>query len=344
MFKLAGLILDPYDDPAFVDHPRTAVSLPTPDEVARLPDRDFAVVIKTAAGTHRKYPVATPNLLKVSSAYFDEFGAQLPEDIRAAVHCRLADAARRFNVKLAGAAAAPPPDATCFVFSLASEAPASGPARAPATKLAAAAIVQDELIRNFVRMTPSERALAVADLCKTAEVTDPRLTPYRPRDVFGGRLSEGLRQREFVLADEPIKLAQFEALLDDLPKLGARAAAVMLDRFDRSAGLTGRVIDAYVTCWDGVEKRAAADPMQRQHAAIERLATQHAHLVQQTLDEPTASAFLRAPFAFWQSAPAAVKKLLTRMADAAADGGTRPRRRITLPAALQALREGSSTC
>ena len=301
MFKLAGRILDAYDDPAFVDHPRTTELLPSPDAVARLKDRDFAVVIKTAAGVHRKYPLATPALLKVSAAYFDEFGAQLPDDIRAAVHRRLADAATRHGVKLAGAAAAPPPEATTFTFTLPTSGPSDAPTRRPATKLAAAAVAEDALLRHFGRMRPSERALAVADLAKSAAIVDPRLLAYRPRDDFGPRFGEGLRQREFVLAAEPIKLAQFEALLDRLSQSGAKTAAVLLDRFDRSAGLEGRVLDAYVTCWDGPAKTAAADPMDLQRAKIERLASENAQKIRTYFDESIASAFLRAPWAYYQT-------------------------------------------
>src|SRR3990172_9821611 len=54
------------------------------DDLAKLPDKDFALVVLTKTGQkQRKYPVHTPDSLALSIHYFGKTGMALPEKARA---------------------------------------------------------------------------------------------------------------------------------------------------------------------------------------------------------------------------------------------------------------------
>lgn len=85
MIKIASLVLDLYDD----ERAELARQLPAElheckvasrDEVDALQDRDFALVVKTAAGVRRKFPVHTLDNLKVSHAFFNMVKDTLPAE------------------------------------------------------------------------------------------------------------------------------------------------------------------------------------------------------------------------------------------------------------------------
>lgn len=97
--KVASLVLDLYDDEkgtvarAFPSelHDCKVASL---DDVRDLPNRDFALVMKTASGLVRKFPVHNLDNLKISQAYFDQAKAHLPVEAVQAAEAKFASRGR----------------------------------------------------------------------------------------------------------------------------------------------------------------------------------------------------------------------------------------------------------
>lgn len=96
MIKVASLVLDCYDD----TDGHVARSLPaaahacqvdSPDIVAELSDSQFGLVMKTASGVVRKYPLHTEDARKLSFAYFMATGAKLPEAAQKMARSRMND-------------------------------------------------------------------------------------------------------------------------------------------------------------------------------------------------------------------------------------------------------------
>lgn len=349
MIKLAGLILDPYDDPQFVDSPEVKdAGLPMPEDVAGFRDRDFAIIIKTAARRHRKYPVSTSVLTKLSAAYFNEFGSQLPKDMQESVRYHMKLAADRHGITLDGFASRPvegpkPHEVVSFGEEVEVQ-PGLG-------KEAAFAFAQREFLNNVARMTPAERALAANDLSKVGEVDDSRVFDYVPKDEFGPLLGKGLDQRRTALSGNQEKLAALDDLSRRIEGLGARRGAVILDQFDKLAGIRDRVIDAYRTCWGGFVKVADANGRQfgvgglsEETYRIETLARAHGDAVRQVFSDDIARAFLRDPIAYYQSADGQVKRTLKALASNV--GKRNPKSEIhreQVPSARETIRSGEYT-
>ena len=95
MIKIAARTLDIYDD----DEHKIARRLPAElhqlhvaarDEVEELPDRCFGLVMKTAQGLRRRFPLHTEDSLKLSQAYFHQVRDELPLEIQETVEQKLA--------------------------------------------------------------------------------------------------------------------------------------------------------------------------------------------------------------------------------------------------------------
>lgn len=96
MIKVASLVLDFYDD----TDGQVARSLPaevhgyqidSPDVVADLADSQFGLVMKTAAGIVRKFPLHTEESRKLSFAYFAKTAEKLPAEARKVAEARMND-------------------------------------------------------------------------------------------------------------------------------------------------------------------------------------------------------------------------------------------------------------
>lgn len=92
MFKVANLVLDVYSDHG-CEVARTlpadlhTVKVASADEVARLPDRCFGLVLKTASGEVKRYfPLHDADAVKLSSAYFERTRNALPGVVQEACH------------------------------------------------------------------------------------------------------------------------------------------------------------------------------------------------------------------------------------------------------------------
>lgn len=86
MFKLAGRVLDFYDDPDFVTNLQAQAlfgdKLYSPEAVHGLPDKMFTVKIATRNGDVRKWPVFNKLATRLSGAYFSAVANDLPTNLR----------------------------------------------------------------------------------------------------------------------------------------------------------------------------------------------------------------------------------------------------------------------
>ncbi len=298
MLKLAGRILDQYDDPAFVSSPDvTAVGLMSSDAVAALPDRDFAMVAKLASGKHRRFPVPNKKMAAVSAAYFAENGGQLPPEWRTKVAARLRE--------VLGSITEPVVDDTAHGVSISID---------DAKKLAA-----DEFLRNFDRMTPGERVCAASDLHAAGIADDSRILDYVPSPVFGPMLKQGMRDRRAALVGDTTKLAALANLESRFAAIGPIRAACALDEFDRATKIAKRVPDAFRTVWGGTVKPLAPKSDLEEQYRIDTLAKEHAEHVKGVFAEPIASAFLRDPRGYFKNATGQIKSVLRTLVSAVAN-------------------------
>lgn len=310
MIKLAGLIIDSYDDPKFVSDPMAKERLPSPEAISALKDRDFAVIIKTAARTHRKYPICSADLVKVSSAYYNEYSHYLDEDMREAARTKIQEAAVEYGVKLAGAVSAPA-SASTFVFT--AIAPQQYEDFKGVTKQAAFDIAVDRFVSMHSRMTPFERAMAASALNKLGSISDQRVFDYVPKATYGPKFVPGIKERLSLIRDNHIKVAQLGNLVEDLIKRDAQSGAVLLDKFDKLAELENRVPDAFITCWGGFIQKEARDVLSEEERAIETLAVVHGDIVKRVLNESTASSFIRDPVGFYRKSSGPAKTTLNTL-------------------------------
>lgn len=309
MLKLAGLIIDGYDDPELVNNPNFKSSgLPAADEIANLQDRDFALIIKTASGTHRKFPVASPALVKVAAAYFNNYSHQLPGSMRKAAQFRIQQAAGEQGVALDGDVATPVDYVSGYSFTV------SGDRMQPSqsiTKEAAFDLAKNEWLANFGRMTPAERVVSAHSLSKVAEIDDQRILDYVPKNGYGPNFAHGMDQRARIAREDTIKHAQFLDLQGRMTAMDSKRGAILLDQFDKMAGFTGRVPDAYVTCWGGSTKLASCDMTSLQQNQVANLAVNFPGVVRQAFSTEVANRFLRAPIQYYNYvASPAVKKAI----------------------------------
>ena len=86
MFKIAGRVLDFYDDPAFMKSLRAqslfGTSLVPLERIHKIPDSGFAVKIATAHGEVRKWPIYNKTATAISGRYFCEVCEDLPSNLR----------------------------------------------------------------------------------------------------------------------------------------------------------------------------------------------------------------------------------------------------------------------
>jgi len=337
MFKLAGKVFDAYDD-----HSRTGrtiaqrAGLPTSDEIAALPDRDFALVVKTASGVQRRYPLATANLVKAAQLYFEAYGDRLPQRARSITAWRIKAAADKFNLGSIGSVTAtvqadPPEEAqrTGVVHEqdlMPDETTSALWHGRRLDKVAAALEVQELFLSNYDRMTPAERAVAAHHITKLGEVTDPRVYDYVPKSRFGPKLAEGLRQRRTLVRDDVVKTAQLHELMKTFLSVGPAQSAILLNQFDKQAQIEERVLDAFVTCWGGFTKSAACfDPTSAKHHKLTALSTEHIGSVRSVLDQEITDAFSRDPLGYYERALPKVKRVLDHLMAAI---GSPPKRSV----------------
>lgn len=340
MLKIAGKIIDSYDDPAFLAHPDLKSSgLPSLEDLDRMPDRDFALVIKTAAGRVRKFPVGSADQVRVSAAYFKKSAELLPEDIQKVAASGISTAADKFSMAVSIPKMAAYPSNEVILKEYRDDSFEVGLDKQAAVKRA-----EDELIAHYGRMTPLERALAANDLNKVAEVSDARIYDYVIKDRIGPNIDTGIRQRMTHLSGDPVKTASLTCVLQRMKSVDPGRAAIMLHQFDKLANYSGEVLDAFRTCWGGFTKAAEAIGSVMDYK-IMTLARAHGEEISRVFARSISEPFLRDPLGYYKTrAKGQVKALLTDMANQV--GKKNPSteiRRDQVAGAKEAIRSGDFT-
>lgn len=108
MFKLAGLVLDQFDDPklslvSFTDIPERFRELPVhaPDEMDKLAQDDYAVFIQTGQNDFNgigKYPIKRAGDAILSLRYFEKTASHLPPEARAIAGLNIKNALARHGL------------------------------------------------------------------------------------------------------------------------------------------------------------------------------------------------------------------------------------------------------
>jgi len=270
MFKLAGRVLDFYDDPDFVTN-LTAQSLfgdklYAPEEVHSLPDKMFTVKIATRQGTVRKWPVFNKLAVRLSGEYFNAAARELPEDLRNTAGFFLKTAHQRHGLALPSALDQDFPQPETWIVELPSE--SSSEIMQEPTIQAMTKRAQDDFLSSLREMDPEERfnqANAIFELCKKAQVDlDSRIWDYVEKERFGPHLQDELQTRRTMIkeASGDVLAESFIQTLSKFTDQGLRKFAEIILSFDRQAGLDsewdGRLRDPYEAVYGGMEMKKQA--------------------------------------------------------------------------------------
>jgi hypothetical protein len=292
MYKLAGRILDSYDDPAFLDYPGTqklfGSTLKDPADLDELQDKDFAVKIATASGKHRRFPVYNAEITKISCAYFEEATEHLPEEIVETAGFFLGRACEKFNIEKTASVAA------CTAPQLSTVASTTEMTALPGIRSEAMLSKYAErlLVNKLPTMTPQDRVVAADAFCKEAsadDITEKAVWDYATKPLYGPYFEEGLSaRRELSKSAGMTELTTWDAVEPLVRKAEPSDGAVLLEQFDKLAGFNTRYKDgfpdAYFTCYSGwrLPKEAAeiADwHIEATYAPNDALAETREHLV-----------------------------------------------------------------
>jgi hypothetical protein len=253
--KLAGAIVDSYDDIQFLQHAENCGMLGTeflnPEQLDKLADTDFAVEIIDGLHSHRKFPVYNEAITKVSCVYWAENKSKLPEAVVKTAGYYLSNALTRHNLNippiLAGFAPAP------FSVKLAN---VTNPTLISVD--AAAAAVSQLIDNKMSRLSPEDRTVAATALNKVAENELSKMAwDYLPKAAFGPNLDAAIESRKGLLkaASDWTKLMTLAKLAGQKKEMGPEKFASALYEFDKLAGYDTRyssgLIDPFYACYSG---------------------------------------------------------------------------------------------
>ena len=245
MFKVAGRVLDFYDDPNFIANiGARSLDLVPLEEVGALTDKAFAVKIATAHGDVRRWPVYNKTATALSGRYFCEVADTLPENLRNAAGWFLKRAHLRHDLNLP------------YGFSGVFPRPESGlvtledvPEIAPLDHEFLAKSAQDDYLHAMGRLTPRERFDRANKLFKIAAATgsglDNRIWDYVEKEKHGPWLRDELRDRHTLVKEgASAHLADtFLEVMNEAVSAGPSAIMGALETFDKLAGLEERYDD-----------------------------------------------------------------------------------------------------
>lgn len=271
MFKLAGRVLDFYDDPEFVTNLKAQAlfgdKLYAPEEIHGLPDKMFTVKIATRHGTVRKWPVFNKLAVRLSGAYFDDVAKDLPEDLRNTAGYFLKKAHIDYCLNLPDSLLPKFPQPNGWEVDLDGQKEDLSIMEAPdITTLAKQA--QEDFLGEMSRMPPEERfqqANAIFELCKKAQCDlDSRVWDYVEKERFGPYLKEELESRKTMIkeASGEVMAEAFVSTVASFTDQGLRKIAEIITGFDRQAGLDAewdkRLRDPYEAIYGGLSMKKQA--------------------------------------------------------------------------------------
>ena len=261
MLKLAGNVIDMYDDPSFMADPRGQAllgsELKKPEELNKLTDKDFAVKVASDGVIYRKYPVYNQTSTSLSCAYFLQKEAELPDEFKKTAGRRLVEACKRYEMTI-------PENLQKYASSAASKLVKIAQPTAPSTINDADTLfelTERRLLAEFPKMTPEYRVNSAVQMEKVAgeRKLAQMIYDYLPKDNYGPLFKIAMNARLAVLHGESaddFKLDTFSELAKSASQLHPAQFALRLREFDKLAGFDTRyaagLIDPYKACFGGV--------------------------------------------------------------------------------------------
>jgi len=319
MFKVAGRVLDFYDDLDFIAHIEARnLDLVPLEKIGSLRDRDFAVKIATAHGDVRRWPVYNKTATALSGRYFCAVADDLPENLRNAAGYFLKRAHLRHDLNL--------PYGLAGVFPR----PVSGhvvleetPEIQPLDHEFLAKSAQDDFLHVMSGLSPQERYDRANKLFKIACATgvglDERIWDYVEKEKHGPYLREELKARHALVKEgAAAHLADtFLEVMAPVVHQGHTAIREALETFDKLAGLESRyddgLRDPYLAVYGGLamEKIGSKEEDIRKWK-LQTLATKHVELAK-IFDPLFVSKFVNDPEKTLKEAGTVEKRILTHM-------------------------------
>lgn len=320
MFKVAGRVLDFYDDPDFVPQiSARGLDLVPLEKVGGLSDRDFAVKIATLNGDVRRWPVYNKTATALSGRYFCEVADSLPENLRNAAGYFLKRAHLRHDVSLPYGLAGVFPRPSSGYVALEEGSDEVTPL-SPSMLFKSA---QQDFLSIMSALTPKERFDRANKLFKVASVTgedlDKRVWDYVEKEKHGPYLRDELRDRHTLVKEGTNQhLADtFLRIMSDVTQGSPQEVTEAIETFDKLAGLSGRydkgLRDPYLAVYGGLsmEKLGARDEDIREWK-LKTLATKGREL-EKIFDSAFVSRFVNDPKRTLEEAGTVEKRILNHM-------------------------------
>lgn len=323
MFKLAGAVVDMYDDPDFhssesaQDLIKEGHLIPL-EEVPKLQDRDFAVKILTKAGAHRKFPVFNKVATVLSGRYFEEIEDGLPEEIRQIAGFFLKQAHERFSIDLTPSLLEEYeiPEHNEVVYT-----PEEDDGRIRSTEVVVK-LAQYSFLEHHRSMTPLEKVAKAIEIDRAIRscgevVTEQEVWDYVPKEEYGQGVEDMLRQRADLIKEAGTKVAAaFDEILKEFAKMSAFEGPFLIHQFDKTAGFDyryglGGIEDPFYGAWSGFplpKKEAGAKEDLLRHK-LETIA-HHDRLLKRTFSEKFTTKFIADPKGAYETASPEQKKVL----------------------------------
>ena len=323
LFKFAAAIVDFYDDPEFIktaqDETLFESALTPPENTSDLKNDAFAVIVKTAAGVHRKFPVYNALATKLSGTYFDVVAKDLPGDIRKTAGYFLKEAFRKYDLTMPNALQVDFVEPETLVVEYKPDLPDAGIAKTAEEGIRLA----EDVFTSRSRYLPLLEKVAKAhDLVEAATLVDVGVHSreawdYAPKTEVGPYFKDMLVQRETLVkaAGDNIRLEQFKALLDEAATMDVREIPFLIHQFDKLAGLTDRyglngLLDPFYGTWGGLSMPKTADVEKDLKKYKLQTVGRNVTLLESVFPAKFVQKFARDPVGCYDEATAAEKKAL----------------------------------
>jgi hypothetical protein len=323
MFKLAGAIVDFYDDPDFHSSEKAQDlikegHLKPLEEVPDLQDKDFAVKILTKAGAHRKFPIFNKVATTLSGRYFEEIEDGLPMEIRKVAGFFLKQAHEVFGID------STPSLLEEFEVPAHNEVeyrPEEDDGRVRSVEVVVK-LAQYSFLEHHRSMTPIEKVAKAIEIDQAIRscgevVTEREVWDYVPKEEYGRGVEDMLRQRAALVKEAGTKVAAaFDEILKEFAKMIPKEGPFLIHQFDKTAGFDyryglGGVEDPFYGAWAGLplpKKEAGAKEDLLRHK-LETIA-HHDRMLKRTFSEKFVTKFIADPKGAYETATPEQKKVL----------------------------------
>ncbi len=339
-WKLAGKIIDQYDDPEIQDNlvaiKTAGISMAQPADF--LPDSFYAVCLHGKNGKiHQKFPVGEPELLKTSAAYYVKNRENLPREIRQAAAYYIKEALAHYGLPKVAAVDedAPSSGVSRYIYPEKIEIRQTG-----ISKEAAFRQLTDKFHSEYALLPPVQRVKAAAIMMKIGEEIGEDvpgfLSEYIPRVEVGTFFKQALKERQRILNLERKQDAVTELQTLFKEAHNSQEAIQLLSAFDREHGLDdySKFMDPYRAAYGGSSlttpktathfgdmtgEGSVEHKLQRRYK-LDSLITNMRSRLQEIYDGQTVDRITANPEAYYEEAGANEKRLLDQLMDEAVEG------------------------